>query len=135
MAGVRLPGSAGRSRRTVAFVTGVARVGAGAGLVARPDGVLRAFGVDSATAARTAWAVRMMGARDLAIGLATVYAAARRRDVRPWLAVGAAADLADAATNADSLRAGQVSTPVAAGSAVLGAASAALQLRALLTKE
>jgi hypothetical protein len=63
-----------------------------------------------------------------------VYAAARRRDVRPWLAVGAAADLADAATNADSLRAGRVAVPVAAGSAVLGAASAAVQLRALLSK-
>ena len=131
MAGVRLS----LSRRTVAFVTGLARVGAGTGLVARPEGVLRAFGVDSATAQRTAWTVRMMGARDLAIGVATVYAATRRADVRPWLAVGAVADLADAATNADSLRAGRVSTPVAAGTAVLGAASAALQLRALLTKD
>jgi hypothetical protein len=70
-------------------------------------------------------------ARDLALGAGTLAALRDGRDVARWLAVGAAADLADTVILADATRRGSFSrvrgsalVASAAGGALVGAAAA-----------
>lgn len=113
---------------------GLARAGLGASLLAAPVPVIRLVGIDTATARRMAWVTRLAAARDLALGLGTVAAvrdAGAGRDAARWLAIGAAADLADTAILTAALRAGRfgrirgsVMIAAAVGGAALGAAAA-----------
>lgn len=110
---------------------GVARAGLGVSLLAAPVPLIRMVGVDMGTARRMAWVTRMAAARDLALGCGTLAAARARRaghpgnDVVRWLAVGAAADVADTAILTAVLRSGRfgaIRGSVMVASAIGGAA-------------
>lgn len=110
---------------------GLARAGLGASLLAAPRFGTRLMGLDSGTARRMVWLTRMAAARDLALGAGTLAALRDGRDVARWLAVGAAADLADTVILADATRRGSFSrvrgsalVASAAGGALVGAAAA-----------
>jgi hypothetical protein len=120
---------------------GLARAGLGVSLLAAPVPLIRMVGVDTATARRMAWVTRMAAARDLALGAGTVAAVRSAgaggdaRDGARWVAIGAAADVADTLIITAALRAGRFGTirgALMAGSAVGGAvlgAVAAVGLR------
>jgi hypothetical protein len=112
-----------RRARLGAGVVGALRVGVGLGMAASPEVVPRTLGVDTVSARRMSWAVRMCAVRDAALGAGGLHAAVTRRDVRPWLLAQAFADAGDAAAVALALRARQVSTVRALGFAAVAAAA------------
>ena len=76
------------------------RLAFGAGLIAGPD---RLGGVLVGKAARKPMArtlFRFYGTRDVVLGFGALRAAARDRDIAPWLAGGIAADVLDVAVMA-----------------------------------
>jgi len=73
------------------------RIALGVAVLARPEMLVRAMRVDAATARRTAWLSRMLGARDLALGLGTLLVLTRGGEHRPWLMASGFADAVDAA--------------------------------------
>jgi hypothetical protein len=119
---------------SIARQIGIARVALGMGLLAAPAAVARLAGIDTGTARRVTWLTRMTAGRDLALGAGTL-AARGGGDAARWLAVGAAADLADAVILTSALRQGRLGrvrgvgmAAIAAGGAVVGTV-AALRLR------
>lgn len=88
-------------------------------------------GIDTGTARRMSWLTRMAAARDVALGAGTLLALHSGRDAARWVAVGAAADVADMVILAGAVRQGRLG-PVqgvgmaasAAGGAVAGAVAA-----------
>ena len=83
--------------RTLARLHALGRVAVGAGLTLAPKQAGAAwFGRDSRRPA-TQVATRALGARDLAIGLGTAYAAGQGYGARPWLLAGILADATDLA--------------------------------------
>jgi hypothetical protein len=80
--------------RQLLLATGVARLAIGAGLLARPELLARLLGVDSVTARRTAWLARMIGGREVALGVGTLSAGPGGRG---WLVAQMVADGTDAA--------------------------------------
>jgi hypothetical protein len=97
-----------------ATAAGLGRVGLGLGLLARPESLPRAVGVDSVSARRMAWVVRLFAARDAALGAGAVHAVLTRRPVRPWLVAQALSDGSDVVALAVAARRRQVSTTRAA---------------------
>lgn len=67
------------------------RTGVGSVLLLRPRLVPAALGVDSATATRTSWAVQMLGAREIALGIGGLVG----KESRLWTAAGLFADATD----------------------------------------
>jgi hypothetical protein len=139
---VTLLASPSSGRRRAALLTRVvtgkrlalARAGIGTSMIVRPRLVPGLLGVDSATSARMAWAVQMVGARELALGLGA-WAALRSDDVRGqrlWLAAGALSDGLDAVLVGGALLRGRVSTVTGAGVVATAALAAALEVRELL---
>jgi hypothetical protein len=57
---------------------GIARVGLGVALLARPASLPQAVGVDRVSARRLAWLVRLFAVRDAALGAGAAYAVAAR---------------------------------------------------------
>ena len=106
------------------------RAGAGGVMVLRPRALPQALGVDSATAARMGWAVQMLGARELALGLGTLASlrAGDRRASRLWLAGGVLSDAVDALAVGGALASGRLRKGT--GGAVLAVALAAVALGA-----
>jgi hypothetical protein len=96
-------------------------VGVGVALFARPAALPRAVGVDSVSARRMAWAVRLFAVRDAALGAGAVHAVLTGRPVRPWVLAQALSDGADAVAIGVAVRQRQVS-------AVRGTAVAAFAL-------
>lgn len=90
--------------RQVALV----RVALGAALLAAPVPAARSLGLDSGTARRTSWLLRMTAARDAVLGAGALTALSGGGDAARWLAAGAASDLADALVVADAMRAGRL---------------------------
>ncbi|MEN3358260.1 MAG: hypothetical protein V7637_2242 [Mycobacteriales bacterium] len=117
------PSQPGRRRaaRLGAGAASLARVGVGLALLARPDGLPKAVGVDSVSARRMAWVVRLFAARDAALGAGAAHALLTGRPVRPWLLAQAASDGADAVALGLAIRNRQVS-------AIRGTAVAAFAL-------
>lgn len=74
------------------------RAGIGAAMIVRPRALPGLLGVDSATSARMSWAMQMLGARDIAVGVGTLVALRNGNDVaaRTWIAAGVLCDVADA---------------------------------------
>lgn len=108
---------------------GVMRAAVGAVLLARPALLPRMAGVDSASADRTAWIGRMLGAREVVLGVGAVSARrAPAAERRRWVAAGIAADAADVAVVVAAARAGRVPTPAAALLAGLAALAIAGQV-------
>ena len=104
------------------------RAGAGALMVVRPRAVPQLLGVDSATATRMGWAVQMLGARELALGLGTLVALRRPdgRGSRLWLAAGILSDAVDALAVTGALARGRVRK--GSGGALLAVAVGAVTL-------
>ncbi len=107
----------------------VGRAGAGAVMVLRPRALPERLGVDSAAATRMSWAVQMLGAREIALGVGTAVAL-RRGDVRGarlWVAAGVLSDAVDALAVGAAVARGRLSplaggavTAVALGATALG---------------
>jgi hypothetical protein len=96
--------------RTIARLQALGRVVVGAALTLAPDRAGAGWmGPDSRRPA-TQVAIRGLGARDLAIGLGTAYAAGQGHGAGPWLRAGV---LADAADFAATLRARDHLSPLA----------------------
>ena len=111
------------------------RTGAGAVMVLRPRTVPQLLGVDSATATRMGWAVQMLGAREVALGLGTL-AATRSGDgraARLLLAAGLLSDAVDVLAVGGALLRGRVSKGT--GTAVLAVAAGAVALGARALEE
>lgn len=108
------------------------RAGAGAVMLLRPRALGRLLGVERSALAPTGFAVQMLGARELALGLGT-RAALRRGGpaAQGWLLAGLLCDAADAVVLAGAVGRGRVST--GPGTAVIAVAttSAAAQAAAL----
>jgi len=98
-----------RMSRAVTAGIGVGRVALSAAVLVRPASLPAALGVDSVTARRTGWVVRMFAARDAALGLGAVWAVATGERVRPWLVAQAIGDATDAAVFALAARERHVS--------------------------
>lgn len=102
------------------------RTGAGAVMVVRPRLLAQVLGVDSASAARTAWLAQMLGAREVALGLGTLVAlrSGPAPSGRTWIAAGALCDAADVLAVGAAVARGRLSRPVGAAVVVsaLGAA-------------
>jgi hypothetical protein len=114
------------------IVFGLFRVGLGAGLLLRPDLLARLLGVDSVTARRTGWLARMVGGREVALGVGSL-AAARHPEGRPrWLVAQLVADASDAAALLLAARAGVVSPVLASAAAASAGAAVVAEVGALL---
>lgn len=113
------------------------RAGAGAVMMGRPRVLPQLMGVDSATATRVGWAVQMLGAREIAMGLGTLVALRRPGSAaaRTWVAAGVLTDALDVLAVGSALARGRVRA--SSGAAVLATASAAVVLgcRALQADE
>jgi hypothetical protein len=114
------------SPRTLATLQAAGRVTLGSALAAAPTRAAGAWiGRDAERTGAQVLAVAM-GTRDAGLGAGTLAALRRGDDVRPWLAAGIAADLADLAVtlrNAHDLPRPAVAAvaAVAGGSVLLGA--------------
>lgn len=81
---------------------------------ARPDLAARAFGIDPDEGSALPSAVRLFGAREAVMGVATYLASGP--ELRRWLLLGAAVDGLDVATVAIGARAGRLGgTTIAVG--------------------
>jgi hypothetical protein len=123
------------SAGSIARLAAGGRIALGVAVLARPETLVRAYRVDAATARRVSWLVRMLGARDLALGVGTLHALTRGGQPRPWLALAALADAVDAAALTMAVRRQQVA--VAPGVLSVGAAagSVAVHLNACRSPE
>jgi hypothetical protein len=102
---------------------GVLRTAVGVSAVARPTLIPRLLGVDRVTAERVTWLVRMLGAREIALGVGTLTTRSAG-----WLAAGAMSDLTDALSTAEAVRRRHLATTagsLTAASALVAAAAGA----------
>lgn len=109
------------------------RAGAGTVMLVRPRALPRLLGVDTATSARLGWAVQMLGAREVALGLGTLTAL-RRGDhaaSRTWLAAGVLCDAVDVLAVGGALARGRLSRTSGAAVVAVAASAVALGVRAL----
>ncbi len=109
------------------------RTGIGVVMVTRPALMPTVLGVDTATADRMGWAVQMLGAREIALGLGTL-AAGRSTDPRGatlWLMAGMLSDAVDAVAVARAVGAGRLSRTLGLAVVVTAAGAAGLEARAL----
>lgn len=98
----------------------LARLGLGAGMLARPALLPRVLGLDPTTVARAEWLVQMVGAREVALGLGGVWSTSSGdSSTRPaqWLVAQAIADAGDALGLSRALRERRVE-PLAAGAII-----------------
>jgi hypothetical protein len=109
--------------RSLALALGAARTALGVGILAATEPALRAmlYGETNETGRAVA---RLVGARDLTLGAATLLAAERPRELRRLTVVGGALDAAD--TFALALAARNPDTRAAGIGGVLFAGSAAV---------
>jgi hypothetical protein len=112
-----------------------ARTAVGVGMLARPTLLPQVLGVDRPASTQTAWAVQMLGAREVALGAGTWLALRRGDDraARLWLAAGLLADAADALVVAAATVRGRV--PVPGGAAVVSVATTAAAVQAAALAE
>jgi hypothetical protein len=123
-----------RGRRKARFATagiGLGRAALGAAVLVRPTALPVLLGVEETSATRLDWAVRMLGARDAALGLGAAWAVLTGGPVRPWLVAQAVGDGTDAVVFALGARSQRL-PPVRAAALAMLAASAVLGGLALL---
>lgn len=89
--------------RRAANTTGPTRAVAGALLLARPRVLATVLANDPSAAAASPWLARMVGTREVVLGLATVTASWKRQDVRPWLLVLSLIDAGEALILVDAV--------------------------------
>jgi len=111
------------------------RTGFGVVMLGAPTLMPRVLGLDATTAVRTGWLVRMVGARELALGAGGASAGRRGADLRPWLLAAAVADVGDTAALLLAVRRRQVRTGLGllvVASAAAGAVTEVVAARQLL---
>jgi len=112
---------------------GLARTGVGLAMLVRPGLVPALLGVRGPGPAAMAWAMQMLGAREIAIGLGGA-AAARQGDpqvARAWLAAGILCDAVDALAVANAVGRGRLRPGPGGALVAVAAAATALQAAAL----
>lgn len=112
---------------------GLGRVGVGVSMITRPSMLPRALGIDSASASAMSWSTRMLGAREIALGLGAVTAL-RRGDAaaaRLWLYAGMFSDGVDALTVGTGAARGRLHPLSGAGVTAVACAAVVVQLSAL----
>lgn len=121
--------------RLTPFHVALGRSGAGTAMLVRPRLMPQLLGVDSATSARVAWSVQMLGARELALGLGTMIAlrSPQRHGSRLWVAGGLLSDAVDALAVSGALAKGRVSK--GGGLAAVGVALGAVAIGARALQE
>jgi hypothetical protein len=87
------------------------RVAVGSLALANPDMAAKTFQLDPASNPQVPYVVRLFGAREVALGLVTLFARGRGR--RGVIGLGVAVDAADAATGFLAMRDGTVSRKTA----------------------
>jgi hypothetical protein len=95
-------GSDGSTQAAVAL--GVARAGFGAAMLLAPALLPRLLGADRLTARRVGHLGRMVGVRELALGVGTLRATRTGDDVPTWVAAQALSDAGDALSVLAGLR-------------------------------
>ena len=122
---------------TTTFVRalGGVRIAAGGVMLAAPTLFARSLGVSKDTAEAAAWLTRMVGVREVALGLDAVRAAANDKDVRPTLLAQMASDAGDAAVLSHGSVTGRVAALPARAIAAVAAASVAVEAYVLLQGE
>lgn len=102
-------------------------------MLARPSMVPAQLGVDRATSERMTWAMQMLGAREVALGLGAVAAlrSGDSRAARLWLGAGLLADTTDALVLAYAVGRSRVRTAAGAGGVVVAAGASAVRAGAL----
>lgn len=83
------------------------RTAIGLAAVARPDSSMHALGLDAANQPNLRYATRLAGARDIALGAATLLAPRGAR--KALLGIGMAVDASDAYAGYEQLRSGAMS--------------------------
>lgn len=111
-------------QRHLARLIAVARTGIGVVALAAPGALAPLIGAE-AKRPGVKLITRVVGARDLALGLATLRALERNEDPATWVKTGAACDASDAVSSLLALRgmkpaAAVLSFASAAGAATLG---------------
>lgn len=81
-------------RSWIVPVLGIVRLGIGAGLVIRPEGMAQALGVQNPGEPGVRWLARLIGAREIGIGVGTLLSA--RSAPRPWILAQGISDTSDA---------------------------------------
>lgn len=89
----------------------IGRIAVGALALARPDVASKTFQLDAVSNPQVPYVVRLFGAREVALGLITIFAGGKTR--RGVIAVGVGVDAADAATAYLALKDGSVSKKTA----------------------
>ena len=100
----------------------------GLSMLARPGLLPAVLGVDRASRDRMGWAVQMLGAREVALGIGALVS---RKEPRLWLLAGLLSDSVDALAVGHALRKGQVGRLAAPGLIAVAAGAAAIQVDAL----
>lgn len=115
---------------------GLTRIVIGTGLLINPSGIGRALGASDPQ--QTAPVGRLLGAREIAIGLGTLVAWRRGQSTAPWVAAQAISDASDTFAFAAAAITGRVSPARGWGMAAFaasGAISEALTAAALVQEE
>lgn len=73
---------------------GLVRLGIGAGLILRPEGMAQALGVQQPSDPGVRWLARLIGAREIGIGVGTLIAGSAQ--ARPWVVAQGISDTSDA---------------------------------------
>ena len=97
------------------------RTAVGVTMLTRPGLVPQLLGTPTDAHESMAWAVQMLGAREVALG---VGALASRRESRLWHAAGLLSDAVDAVAVASALRKGRVRATTGVGLVVIAAVAA-----------
>jgi hypothetical protein len=121
-----------RASRRVGLLLAAGRCAVSLILLVAPEAALRAQGSDAATARRSGWLARMLGARDLTLALGAAGSLRTSdQDGRLWLLAGAASDAVDAAVSASGISSGRLGrlrggalTVIGAGAALAGVVAA-----------
>jgi hypothetical protein len=110
---------------TLAMSVARCRIAIGLAAVAIPSAAVRAIGADSKSGGLAPLLARMLGGRDIALGLGTVVALDHGAPVRGWLEGSALADTVDCVASVIARehmtpRAFRATAGLAAASAILG---------------
>jgi len=112
---------------------GLARTGVGLSMLALPGLVPAVLGVQAPACTAMAWAMQMLGAREIAVGLggATASRSADPQAARAWLAAGLLCDAVDALAVAGAVGRGRLRPGPGAALIAVAVAAAAIQAAAL----
>ena len=120
-------------RSWIVPVLGVVRLGIGAGLLVRPEGMAEALGVQNPGEPGVRWLARLIGAREIGIGVGTLLSA--QSAPRPWILAQGISDTSDAVAFSVLTAQGRIAPAKGWGLATFAASGAVSEvLTALIPK-